>query len=160
MSNKGRGQGSRVSKNILPHEALLIQQAPALGRDRSPTNWNRLVLGLLLGIVAGWYLSECRPTTSNSDFLDATQAGYFRTLSDWEEHLDRVDLTGPASSQDCRIVEADADDGQHGVAKFGLCHVETELGSIYYELALSGSAGFVWSQDNIDELNRAREKKP
>lgn len=149
-----------MSKKVSPHEALLIQQAQAVGGDRSSTNWNRLILGLFLGIVAGWYLAEWVHTASNSDFLDATQAGYFRTLSDWEEHLDRVDLTGPASSQDCRIVEADADDGQHGVAKFGLCHVETELGSIYYELALSGSAGFVWSQDNIDELNQAWEKKP
>jgi hypothetical protein len=149
-----------VSKKVSPQEGLLIQQAQAVGGDRSSTNWNRLILGLFLGIVAGWYLSEWVHTASSSDFLDATQAGYFRTLSDWEEHLDRVDLTSPASSQDCRIVEADADVGQHGVAKFGQCHVETELGSIYYELALSGSAGFVWAQDNIDELNRAREKRP
>jgi hypothetical protein len=138
----------------------LIQQAPTVGRDRSPKNGNRLVIGLLLGILAGWYLSQCTHTPSNSDFLEATQARYFRTLSDWEKQLDRVDLTGPASSQDCRIVEADADDEQHGVAKYGLCQVETELGLIYYELALSRSVGFVWSQDNIDELNRGREQKP
>jgi hypothetical protein len=102
---------------------------------------NRTTIGLLsatFGACVAWAWSVPVHKTTIQTFLTSTTSNYF-------ERMSNEGLTGIASYKDCRLGPPDEDDANMGVAMFGLCTTKSDTSVFYYSLAMSPSAGFVYS---------------
>jgi len=98
--------------------------------------WKIAILSVVF--VAGWHsaLWMIRPT--ELDFLNSTTSHFLKSMSDRE-------LVNEIHYSDCRLVEADKFDKKQGIAKTGVCRRKLVDKTIHYEIALSRTARFIFS---------------
>lgn len=102
---------------------------------------NSTIVGVLSATVAAcltWALFVAIYKPTNQTFLTFATSQYFHQMSD-------EGLTSIASYKDCRLDRPDEAEAKMGVAMFGLCKTESDIAVFHYAVALSPTAGFVYS---------------
>lgn len=96
------------------------------------------VLSATVGASLTWVLFVAIYKPTNQTFLTFATSQYFHQMSE-------ESLTSVASYKDCRLYPPDAADAEMGVAMFGLCNTESDMAEFQYAVAMSPTAGFVYS---------------